>query len=195
MRSGLLALALVLGAAEAAPAQNLPRVRFETDLGSFTVEIDTVRAPITGANFLRYVDGSFYRDGIFHRTVRMDNQPNSPVKIAVVQAGADTTRRGAFFDPITHETTRATSIRHQTGTISMARAAPGSARDQFFICVADEPELDFGGERNPDGQGFAAFGRVIEGMETVRAIHRGKAVEQRLVPPVMIRSARRLISR
>ena len=95
------------------------------------------------------------------------------MKIEVIQAGADTTRRAEFFGPLTHETTRTTGIHHRGGTVSMARAAPGTARDQFFICVTDQPELDFGGKRNPDGQGFAAFGQVIDGIEfrslTVRA--------------------------
>ena len=195
LRVPFVALALVLGGAETGSGRKLPRVRFETDLGGFTVEVDTVRAPITGTNFLRYVDGGFYRNGLFHRTVRMDNQPTSAVKIEVIQAGADTTRRAEFFGPLTHETTRSTGIHHRALTISMARAAPGTARDQFFICVTDQPELDFGGKRNPDGQGFATFGQTIDGIETVRKIHGANAEEQRLVPPVVIRSARRVSER
>jgi peptidyl-prolyl cis-trans isomerase A (cyclophilin A) len=72
--------------------------------------------------------------------------------------------------PIQQETTAQTGLKHLDGTISMARLEPGSATSEFFICVGDQPELDFGGKRYADGQGFAAFGRVTQGMEVVRAI-------------------------
>jgi peptidyl-prolyl cis-trans isomerase A (cyclophilin A) len=74
----------------------------------------------------------------------------------------------------------------------MARSKPGSAASSFFICVNDQPELDLGGRRNPDGQGFAAFGRVVQGMDVVRAIQALPAAGQRLTPPVKIVTVRRI---
>jgi peptidyl-prolyl cis-trans isomerase A (cyclophilin A) len=168
-----------------AQAQNLPRVVIETADGNIEVEIDTIHAPITSANFLRYVDLGFYRFGRFHRTVRADNQPNDKVKIAVIQAGLDSLRV-KDFPPIKLERTRDTGLSHKNGTISMARDGPDTATSDFFICVGDQPSLDFGGKRNPDGQGFAAFGRVVVGMDVVNHIHASAAQGQMLQPPVPI---------
>lgn len=173
-----------------AAAQALPRVVLSTELGDIEVEVDTVRAPVTGANFLRYVDLGFYRFGRFHRTVRADNQPQSKVRIAVVQAGLDTLRV-RDFPPIPLERTRATGLRHRDGSVSMARDGPDTATSDFFICIGDQPELDFGGRRNPDGQGFAAFGRVVRGMDVVRRIHEAPADGQQLEPPIRILGASR----
>lgn len=173
-----------------AQAQALPRVIIETGLGDVEVEVDTVHAPVTSANFLRYVDLGFYRFGRFHRTVRADNQADSKVKIAVVQAGLDTFRV-RDFPPIPLERTRVTGLRHKDGTISMARDGPDTATSDFFICVGDQPSLDFGGKRNPDGQGFAAFGRVLLGMDVIRQIHEAPAEGQRLEPPIPILGIRR----
>jgi peptidyl-prolyl cis-trans isomerase A (cyclophilin A) len=169
----------------AALAQQLPRVVIETELGDIEAEIDTVRAPITAANFLRYVDLGFYRFGSFHRTVRPDNQPDSKVKIAVIQAGLDSFQV-KNFPPITLERTRVTKLTHKDGTLSMARDGPDTATSDFFICIGDQPSLDFGGKRNPDGQGFAAFGRVVLGMDVVRKIQMAPAERQRLEPPIRI---------
>ena len=166
-------------------AQALPRVIIRTARGDIEVEIDTIRAPITSANFLRYVDLGFYRFGQFHRTVRADNQPGSKVKIAVVQAGLDSLRV-KDFPPIKLERTSVTGLRHKDGTISMARDGPDTATSEFFICIGDQPSLDFGGKRNPDGQGFAAFGRVELGMDVVGRINASPAHGQTLTPAVPI---------
>ena len=76
------------------------------------------------------------------------------------------------LQPIKHETTNITGLLHKNGTISMARLDPGTASSEFFICINEQPELDYGGKRNPDGQGFAAFGQVIEGMHIVKNIQK-----------------------
>jgi peptidyl-prolyl cis-trans isomerase A (cyclophilin A) len=165
--------------------QGLPRVVIQTALGSIEVEVDTVRAPVTGMNFLRYVDQGAYRDGRFHRTVRADNQPDNEVKIEAIQGGPDS-RRSKDFAAISLERTTETGLSHKDGTISMARDGPDTATSDFFICIGDQPELDFGGKRNPDGQGFAAFGRVIQGMDVVRQIQTARAKDQRLTPPIAI---------
>jgi peptidyl-prolyl cis-trans isomerase A (cyclophilin A) len=183
---------LVLAAPEASRAAEPPRVLIRTDRGDIVVEVDAARAPRTAANFLLYVAGGFYDGGRFHRTVRPDNQPGQAVKIEVIQAGANPAREREGFPPIALERTGTTGLRHLDGVVSMARDGPDTATSDFFICIGDQPSLDQGGRRNPDGQGFGAFGRVIGGMEVVRAIQASPADGQHLAPPVVIRSARRL---
>jgi cyclophilin family peptidyl-prolyl cis-trans isomerase len=174
------------------PLTDAPRVQMDTALGSITVELDAVKAPVTTANFLRYVLEGFYSDGEFFRTVTAANQPDDEIKIAVVQAEANPAREGESFEPIALERTSETGLRHLDGTISMARTDPESATHSFFICIGDQPELDYGGRRNLDGQGFAAFGRVVEGMELVREIHAMPADGQELDPPLSIQRAVRV---
>ena len=170
--------------------QTSPQVVIETDLGDITISVNVKQAPITGANFLRHVERGSYVGGSFYRVVRDGNQADSDVKIAVIQGGLGD--RADEQEPIPHETTALTGILHLDGVVSMARLEPGTATTEIFICVGPQPELDFGGRRNPDGQGFAAFGQVINGMEVVRAIHRLPAVGQYLEPGVVIRGMRRL---
>jgi len=186
--------ALAAAVAIARPAaQNPARVLVQTERGDIVLEIDTAHAPITAANFLKYVDAGHYNGGTFHRTVKMDNQPDSPVKIEVIQAGVDADRAKEGFAPIALERTSITGLRHVDGAISMARGAPDSATSGWFICINDQPSLDFGGARNPDGQGFAAFGRVVQGMDVVRAIQRAPNTDaQRLTPPIKILSVARV---
>ena len=163
-----------------------PQVRIVTPVGVITVELDPVNAPITTANFLRYVDEGYYSGGQFFRTVTEENQPFDTVKIEVIQGGADPARADDAYPPIALERTSDTGLSHRDGTISMARSEPDTATHSFFICVGDQPELDFGGGRNPDGQGFAAFGHVIDGIDVVRAINAMPAAGQSLDPPVLI---------
>ena len=174
------------------PIPAKPRVSIETALGKLELELDYEAAPLTVANFLHYVHEGFYSNGSFHRTVTLANQPTNDVKIEVIQASADRVRRTEFVAPIPLERTSDTGLRHTDGVISMARGGPDTARDQFFICIGDQPELDFGGKRNPDGQGFAAFGRIVAGAELVRQIHALPAEGQSLTPPLPIQRAIRL---
>jgi peptidyl-prolyl cis-trans isomerase A (cyclophilin A) len=122
----------------------------------------------------------------------MENQPNNDVKIEVIQGGVDPSRAEELGSPIPLERTSDTGLRHIDGAISMARSEPDSARGDFFICIGDQQQLDYGGNRNPDGHGFAAFGRVTEGMDVVRRIQRAPREEQRLTPPVVIQRIRRI---
>lgn len=169
-----------------------PVVVIKTGRGDIKVEIFVDQAPVTAANFLRYVDAGIYKDASFYRVVRLDNQPMSPVKIEVIQGGLGFTDEKRPFPPIEHETTAKTGIPHKDGVISMARTTPGSATSEFFICIGDQPELDFGGARNPDGQGFAAFGRVIKGMNVVRKIQHQPDEDQMLKDPVKIENIERI---
>lgn len=185
-------------------------IAIETDFGTIAVELNADRAPITTANFLRYVDAGLFDGGKFHRTVRLDNNananlkaekigegidpsadrsklPNDAIQIEVIQGGIDPAKSAALGPALPLERTRDTGLKHIDGAISMARLTPDSAVSDFFICVNDQPELDFGGMRNPDGQGFAAFGRAIEGMDVVRTIQNQPSDGQSLDPPVTIR--------
>jgi peptidyl-prolyl cis-trans isomerase A (cyclophilin A) len=189
--AALAVCALSLAIAPAA-AQTV-RVRFDTALGAFEVEIDPARAPVTATNFLKYVDGGFYNGGRVHRSARLETQAARPVKIEVIQAGINSARRSDGFAAIPLERTSVTGILHTDGTISMARSGPDTATSDFFICIGDQPSLDFGGARNPDGQGFAAFGRVVLGMDVVRAIHKAPAEGENLTPPITITRALRVV--
>jgi peptidyl-prolyl cis-trans isomerase A (cyclophilin A) len=163
-----------------------------TEAGTIEIVLDPVRAPVTVANFMRYVDAGQYNGGVFHRTVTMDNQPNNDVKIEVIQGAVNPDSRddsyppNSGFDPIPLERTSATGLKHIDGAISMARMGPDTATSGFFFCIGDQPELDFGGKRNPDGQGFAAFGRVTRGMDVIRMIQMSPRENQGLKPPVVI---------
>ena len=168
--------------------------RVETGLGEFVIAVDAAVAPRTVANYLAYVDGGFLDGGSVYRIVTLANQsPDTRHKIEVVQWGMNLPDdKAPPFPPIPHESTRETGLRHLDGTVSMARSTPGSAASEFFICVGDQPELDFGGRRNPDGLGFAAFGRVMQGGEVVRALHGQGTEKQFLDQPIAIRSVRRV---
>lgn len=140
----------------------------KTELGNITIELYPSKAPLTVANFLKYVDANLYDSSSFFRAVTLDNQPNNAVKIEVIQGGNVDSLKD--FSPISMETTQQTGLLHKDGTISMARSTPASATSSFFICINNQPSLDYGGKRNPDGQGFAAFGKVIKGMDVVKKI-------------------------
>jgi peptidyl-prolyl cis-trans isomerase A (cyclophilin A) len=187
----LISWTVLIGAAAAQPAPAGPVVVIETSLGEIRVALDPTRAPRTTANFLRYVDEHFYDDTSFYRTVKPDNQPDNPVKIEVVQGGLDD-EAGAGYGPIPLERTSVTGLKHLDGTISLARGTPDTASSEFFICIGDQPELDFGGTRNKDGQGFAAFGRVVAGMDVVKKIQQSPATGQRLAPEIKIVRVRRV---
>ena len=161
-------------------------VLMKTQFGDIELELDGAHAPITTANFLKYVNAHMYDGGEFHRTVTLENQPDNKVKIQVIQGGIPVSREKDSFAPITLERTDKTGVKHKDGTISMARDEPDTATSDFFICIGDQPDLDFGGKRNPDGQGFAAFGRVIKGMDVVRKIQASPSQGQKLTPPIKI---------
>jgi peptidyl-prolyl cis-trans isomerase A (cyclophilin A) len=178
------------GAQDVTTAKGIVPIVIETDRGAIEVALDSAHAPKTVANFLRYVDAGAFTNGRFHRTVTPANQPNDSVRIRVIQGGADPLRP-PLFAPVELERTSVTGLRHRDGTISMARAAPNTATSDFFICVGDQPALDFGGHRNPDGQGFAAFGQVTHGMDVVRSINASRASGQTLTPPIQIHGIHR----
>lgn len=200
-----ISLFLTLAAAAPAPARSAApppatvRVALTTEKGVVTVEVDTKRAPVTAGNFLRYVDQRRF-DGItFYRAMHLDwgEQPNG-----LIQAGQRDPRR--LLPPIAHEPTSATGLLHTAGALSMARNAPGTAAADFSILLSDMPGLDADpAATDPDRQaGYAVFGRVVSGMDVIRAIWdaprsstlgQGVMKGQMLHPAVKVLTARRIV--
>jgi peptidyl-prolyl cis-trans isomerase A (cyclophilin A) len=198
MKSWLFLVAMVFSSPVYAEAVN---VEMTTSLGVIEMEVYPEAAPITASNFLRLVDGGHLDGGSFYRAVSPENDNGSPI-ISVIQGGLGDAE--SPFPPIAHETTADTGLLHVDGAVSMARGGVGTASTELFICIGDQPALDFGAMRNPDGQGFAVFGRVTGGMDVVKAIHTQPAdtptesaymAGQILEQPVEIISVRRSVSR
>lgn len=202
---------LVLALAAAAPARKSPppappaplpdivRVALQTTMGTITVEVDVRRAPVTATNFVRYVEQKRFDGTAFYRSLHLDwgEQPNG-----LIQAGTRSDPR-RVLKPIAHEPTSQTGILHKAGTLSMARYAPGTATGDFSIMLSDLPSLD-ANPAAPDAEGqagYAAFGRVVDGMDVVRRIWEApRATEvkpgdmpgQMIAQPVVITTARRV---
>lgn len=192
--AGLLVASPVWGA-QSKPQGPKPRVAIQTDHGTIVVELESGKAPITSANFLRYVDAHKYDGGTFYRASKTKGVKGA----GSIQGGPpDRVRR---FAPIAHESTRLTGIKHRAGTISMARNAPGTATCDFFICASPQPYLDAHPGGPGDNQGFAAFGGVVQGLDVVKTILALKAdgpapypamKGQMLNPPVKIIGMKRI---
>ena len=188
MKSGLILFILIVFFLNS-KAEKPVSCLLKTSVGNIQLELYPEKAPLTVANFLNYVDHELYDHSSFFRVCTPENEKDRDIQIQVIQGGDLSEEKQ--FQPIPIETTRITGIRHQNGTVSMARDKPNSATSSFFICIGDQPELDFAGKRNPDGQGFAAFGKVTKGMKVVRKIQAQNETNQQLVNPVEIYSVRR----
>lgn len=187
MKKISLSLLVLLFTITNASAQKKEICTIKTSLGDITVELYPKKATITVDNFLKYVDAHLYDNTTFFRSVTLNNQPKDSVKIEVIQGGeVDSTK---VFAAIPLEITSKTGVLHKNGAISMARDTPDSATCSFFICINEQPSLDFGGKRNKDGQGFAAFGKVTKGMDVVKKIQQlATNNDQYFKPPVLILS-------
>jgi len=179
--------------ATAAPA--LPRVVLDTQAGAITLELAADKAPITCANFLRYVDAKRFDGASFYRALKLLADPLT----GLVQGGVKNDPAKSF-PPIAHESTAVTGLSHRDGAVSMARYAPGTATSEFFICVGDIVSLDADPSAIGDNAGFAAFGRVVAGLDVARTIltspvsptaGEGAMKGQMLAPEIAILSARR----
>jgi len=167
-------------------ATHNPKIVMHTDLGDIILELYPEKAPVTVENFLKYVSEDRFRGARFYRVVHLNNQPHDSIRIQVIQGGLMDEGNDQMLPPISHETTEQTGILHKDGVISMARWKPGTATSEFFICIGPQPELDYLGKRNPDGQGFAAFGKVVSGMDIVKKIQQLPEKDQLLEEPVWI---------
>jgi peptidyl-prolyl cis-trans isomerase A (cyclophilin A) len=138
-----------------------PRVVLQTGAGAITVELDRINAPVTTANFLKYVDQGRFDGTSFYRAYKL------PVdrRLGLIQAGVSG-RANKVLPPIAHEPTSKTGLSHTDGAISMARTTPGTAQGDFFIIVGDLTTLD----ANAKDPGYAVFGRIVDGMEVVNRI-------------------------
>ncbi len=165
-----------------------PHVLISTRAGDIEVELYPRQAPRTVAAFLSYVDSGFYKSASFYRVLNEDNQPMGSGYSKLIQGGIWKTNhaKAVSLTGVPHETTAQTHLSHTNGAISLARTQPGTATTEFFICVGTQPGFDYGGENNPDGQGYAAFGKVVKGMEVVRAIYGMPENNQSFTPQVPI---------
>ena len=169
MKKLITALGLIFFLSHTALADN-PQVTLETEMGDIVIEVMTDKAPVSGGDFLTYVEKGLYSGEGFYRVVRAADNDHGAPKIDVIQGGLIDDSAG--LAPVAHETTETTGIKHTDGTISLARDVVGTgSAAYFFITIGDQPGLDFGANRNADKQGFAAFGRVVSGMDVVRNIH------------------------
>lgn len=145
-----------------------PNVILETSLGAIEIEVYPEKAPLSAGDFLNYVDRKYYHGQGFYRVVRADNDPRQ-MGMSLIQGGRlNIESVGA---PIAHETTKMTGLRNKAGSVAIAREEPGTGSAAFFfINIDDNNFLNEGGERNPDGQGYAVFGQVVSGMDVVKKI-------------------------
>ena len=173
-----------------ANSQNNIQCKIETSVGDIIVELYPDKAPITVTNFMKYVDNNFYENSTFFRVCTPENEAERDIKIEVIQGGS--LENSKSFDPIVLETTNNTKLLHKNGVISMARSSANTATSSFFICINDQPELDFGGKRHNDGLGFAAFGKVTKGMDIVLKIQSGENKGQQLLKPITIKNITRI---
>ena len=163
-------------------------VAIQTSVGTIVVRLDAAHAPGTTKNFLHYVDGGAYNGATFYRTVRRATEPQS--QIEVIQGGLNPQTANPMTKPIPLEPTSKTKLHNGDGTIAMARSTdPDSATTEFFIDIGENRFLDAGG---PLGPGYAAFGKVVRGMDVVRKIHTAAANGESLSPPIRIEKISRL---
>jgi peptidyl-prolyl cis-trans isomerase A (cyclophilin A) len=170
------------------PDADSPHVVIRTAAGDIEIEVYPRKAPKTAGAFLSYVDSGFYKNGSFYRVLNEENQVTGAAFSKLIQGGIWKTNhaRAAGLPGVPHETTQQTHILHTDGVVSLARGEPGTATTEFFICIGDQPGFDYGGENNPDGQGYASFGKVVRGMDVVRAIYERPENEQSFTPPIPI---------
>jgi peptidyl-prolyl cis-trans isomerase A (cyclophilin A) len=169
-----------------------PHIIIESFYGDIEVELFPDKAPKSVAAFLSYIDSGFYKNSSFYRILSVDNQPMGTGAAELIQGGLYRSQnRHDNLPGIPHETTQQTGLQHKSGTISLARMEPGTATTEFFICIGDQPGFDYGGQNNADGQGYAAFGTVVKGMDAVNKIYGRPEENQSFNPPVGISDIRR----
>ena len=189
----LIALLFFIPACTSSKFKN-PHIEINTKFGVIELELYVKQAPLTVAAFLSYIDSGYFEKATFYRVLRDDEQPSDAPKSELIQGGIWQTnyKLAATIPGIKHETTKQTNILHTDGTISLARQAPGTANTEFFICVGDQPGFNYGGANNPDGQGYAAFGKVVKGMNVVKSIYDAPETDGNFTPLIYIHKIKRM---
>jgi peptidyl-prolyl cis-trans isomerase A (cyclophilin A) len=186
--SGFLFLFLLVACGGNSP----DHIIIQTSAGDIEVKLYPDKAPLTVKAFLSYVDSGFYENSSFYRVLSKDNQPMGSSAAELIQGGLYKTDKNRDHLPgIPHEPTSKTGIKHEHGTISLARLEPGTATTEFFICIGDNPGFNEGGKSNPDKMGYAAFGKVVKGLDVVMRIYDRKEKDQEFTPPVGIANIKR----
>lgn len=170
-----------------------PKIIIETSLGNIDAELYADKAPVSVAAFLSYIDSGYFKNSSFYRVVYNDVFGNDD-DAGVIQGGIwqSNSALANKLPGIRHESPAQTGLSHETATLSLARTTAGSANTEFFICIGDQTGLDKGKHINPDGLGYAAFGKVTSGMDIVRKIHRRPVNGNAIIKPVVILDIRRL---
>jgi peptidyl-prolyl cis-trans isomerase A (cyclophilin A) len=165
-----------------------PHIEIQTKQGNIELELFPKQAPKTVAAFLSYIDSGYFFNANFYRVLNLQNQPINAPKTELIQGGIwkSNNQLATHLPGIPHESTEQTGIHHTDGVISLARSAPGTAGAEFFICIGDQRGLDVGGENMADKLGFAAFGKVVKGMNIVMKISQENESDQYFRPPVPI---------
>ena len=168
------------------------RLLIQTGYGDIKVELYPERAPATVAAFLKYVDEDLYKNGSFYRVLKNDNLP-AEYNSGLIQGGISTTKpaKQITLKGTLHESPKLTGLTHESGIISMARTTPGSATSEFFICIGDQKQFDSSRRGNGDGQGYAAFGKVISGMDVVMKIQNARSDGDRFINEIKIENISR----
>ncbi|MBL7767977.1 MAG: peptidylprolyl isomerase [Flavipsychrobacter sp.] len=180
-------ISLLAGCGGAGKNSDTVEIEIRTAEGTIIAELYPKQAPESVNAFLAILDKGLYKRSNFYRILSDENQPSNAPKAELIQGGLwSRTKKRPELSRIPHETTQQSGLTHSAGTLSLAREEPGSATSEFFITLSDLPGFDFGGENNADGQGYAAFGKVISGMDIVRKIYRKPETDQYFDPPVMI---------
>ncbi len=192
MRKYITAIAIILISCGRHNYTN-PHILIDSRFGDIEIELFPAKAPKTVAAFLLYVDSGYYHNSSFYRVLL--NEGAAPgLNTGIIQGGIWQTDpvKKMQMKAIEHETTKQTGLSHVDGTLSLARTTPGSATTEFFICIGDQTNLDYGRQGNADGQGYAAFGKVAKGMDVVRKIQQQQSSNEHFNEKIDIRDIRRL---
>ena len=170
-----------------------PHVLIETEYGDIEIELYPEKAPKTVAAFLANIESGLFKDGSFYRVLKNDNL-SEEYNQGLIQGGVFQAKPElvSTLTKIEHESPRQTGLTHESGVISMARTTPGSATTEFFICIGDQKQFDSSSRGNSDGLGYAAFGKVVEGMKVVRAIQNKKSSGESFNQPIRIKNIKKL---
>ena len=172
-----------------------PTIDIETYYGDIIVELYPDKAPKTVTAFLSFVDSGYFKNTSFYRVLKKEDQAMNVAKTQLIQGGLwqSNYKKQQTIPGIPLETTKETGILHTYGVFSLARNEdPNSGNTEFFICMDDEPDYDYGGDASPDKKGYVTFGKVIEGMQYVRQIHNQPDTATTFVPPIKILNIKRL---